>query len=98
MEGTYYAKVNTPRGIVDGKMILKQEGSKLSGTVQAMGMSTTFNNGYVNGNTCKFSGTIQTIIFNIRYEAIGVLEGNKLTLEIDTNKGKFKIEGFRDIS
>lgn len=98
MEGTYCAKVNTPRGIIDGKMILKQEGSKLSGTVQAMGMSTTFNNGYVNGNTCKFSGTIQTIIFNVRYEAIGILEGDKLTLEINTNKGNFKIEGFKERS
>lgn len=95
MEGTYYAKVNTPKGIIDGKMILKQEGNKLSGTVQAMGLSTTFNNGYVNGNTCKFSGTIQAMIFNIRYEAIGTLVGDELTLDIATNKGEFKIVGKR---
>ena len=95
MEGTYYSKINTPKGIIEGKMTLKQDGNRLSGKVEAMGMQTIFNNGIVNGNTCKFSGTIQTILFNIKYEAIGTLKGNELTLDVTTNKGKFKLTGTR---
>lgn len=95
MDGTYVTVVKTPIGEVKGKLSLVTTKTGLSGTIEAMGMKSSFSNGEVRGNECKFSGRIQTMMGNIEYSATGRINGNKITVTANTNMGNFEFHGNR---
>lgn len=92
---TYIANIPTPIGKVKGKLTLEQQGEKLSGKIEAMGMQSKFSNGSIKGKECIFSGIIHTLVGAITYQATGKLEGDRIVIKAKTNKGEFTLEGKR---
>lgn len=63
--------------------------------MEMMGSKSYFNGGKVEGNKCIFSGEFNTPMGNISYNILGIVEGDKLNIFAETNKGRFKLEGRR---
>ena len=91
MDGIYEGKIAIPNGNVDGRIILKTEGRKLTGYIETMGTRSYFHDGFVNGNMCEFSGVINYFMVKIIYKVQAKLENTKLFADVITNKGNFKI-------
>lgn len=93
MDGTYLSTIKTPLGTKQGRLILVTNDNKLSGSIEAMGMRSTFTNGTIDGNTCKFSGAFKSFMSYISYEATGTVIEDEMKLVANTNKGKFEFVG-----
>lgn len=95
LEGKYKLKVSTPIGDITGILEMKMEKEELCGTLEVMGAKSQFRGGKVEENKCAFSGNFNTPIGNIDYNILGIVEGNRLDIYAQTNKGRFKLEGTR---
>ncbi len=95
IEGKYLIKFNTPMGQISGNLELKVQNESLSGTLEIMGGKNNFYGGKVEGNKCIFSGEFNTPIGNIKYDILGIVDEEKLSIYAETNKGRFKLEGTR---
>lgn len=93
MDGIYEIKVNTPMGLMSGKIYLKQTGNSINGTLEIMGMKNNLTGGRVQGNRCCFSGEFKNNALNIKYDIAAELEGNTLNIYAKTNMGEFKLQG-----
>ncbi|MFR5190599.1 MAG: hypothetical protein ACLTEH_05110 [Clostridia bacterium] len=93
MDGIYETTINTPMGLISGKVTLKANGNILNGVIETMGMKNALTGGKVNGNTCSFSGTMQNNMLNITYDIKGELKGNILYIHAKTNMGEFQLQG-----
>ncbi len=93
MDGIYEIKVNTPMGMLNGKVYLKQNGNSISGVVEIMGMKNNLTGGKVQGNKCCFSGEFKNNMLNLKYDVAGELVGNILNIYAKTNMGEFKLQG-----
>jgi len=89
----YSIKMGTPMGELNGMFLVQINGGNLSGEIQAMGINSSFSNGKINNGNCEFSGVIRTMIGNITYKAQGVIKDDKVSLNINSNKGIFRING-----
>lgn len=96
MDGIYITQVNTPMGVIDGKIALKTVGQKVEGNLQLMGMNGNFQGIKKGENICEFSGKLNTILGSIQYNVIGELIGEDLKITATTNKGEFKLIGKRN--
>ena len=95
LEGTYALNLNTPMGNIPCKVGLWMERGNLSGSIEMMGSKNYFKGGKVEDNKCVFSGDFNTPMGNINYNILGIVEGDRLTVFAETNKGRFKLEGTR---
>ena len=95
VDGCYRLAIQTPMGPIDGKVTLKSNGNNLMGTLECMGMKNSFNNGTVNGNQCSFSGNFNTPMGEISYQVKGVVKGDILAVNVQSNKGSFQLQGKR---
>lgn len=93
--GKYKLKLNTPMGDITGNLELEMKGKELFGVLEVMGGKIQFANGKVEDNKFIFKGEFNTPMGIINYNILGILEGNKLDIYAQTNKGKFKIDGTR---
>ena len=93
MDGIYEIKVNTPMGIMGGKLYLKQSGNSITGTLEMMGKKSNLTEGRVQGNKCCFSGEFKNNAINIKYDIAAELEGKILNIYAKTNMGEFKLQG-----
>lgn len=90
---TYQITMETPMGTLKGTAQIQIDGNNLSGQIQAMGINSKFSDGYINHGNCKFQGMISMLFGKITYEAIGIIKDGKINLDINSNKGMFKIKG-----
>lgn len=95
MDGIYNIEINTPMGMINGKIALKTHGDKVEGNLQIMGMNGNFEGNKKTPNTCEFSGKLNTMLGIIQYQVIGKLIGERLEIQADTNKGKIELIGRR---
>jgi len=93
MDGIYEIKINTPMGLMSGKLYLKQSSNSISGTLEMMGMKNSLTGGRVQGNKCCFSGEFKNNALNIKYDIAAELEGKTLNIYAKTNMGEFKLQG-----
>lgn len=93
--GKYKLKLNTPMGDITGNLELEMKNKELFGVLEVMGGKIQFTNGKVEDNKFIFKGEFNTPMGMISYNILGILEGNKLDIYAQTNKGKFKIDGTR---
>lgn len=93
MDGIYEIKLNTPMGLMNGKVYLKQNGNSITGVVEMMGMKNNLTEGRVQGNRCCFSGEFKNNVLNLKYDIAAELEGKTLNIYAKTNMGEFKIQG-----
>ena len=95
IEGKYNLKMETPMGEIKGDLELKIVNSKLNGIIEIMGNKNTFSGGSIEDNKFAFSGEFKTMLGNITYEILGIVQGDIINIYADTNKGKFRIDGER---
>ena len=93
MDGIYEISMNTPMGIMQGRVELKTNNDNITGILDIMGMKNDLGNGKVKGNQCYFKGSIKNNALNINYEIMGELQGNILNIYAKTNMGEFKLQG-----
>ncbi len=95
MEGKYILKLSTPMGEIKGNLALYMQRYELCGTLEFMGNKSYIKGGKVQDNKCIFSGNLNTPMGNITYNVLGILNNTKLDIYVETNKGKFKIDGVK---
>ncbi|WP_346916980.1 hypothetical protein [Clostridium sp.] len=95
MEGKYYISMQTPMGLEKGTIEFIVSGDRLSGSLKAKGVTSTFYGGTVNGNEFEFSGEFKKFITKIAYTAKGKIEGNNLTAIVHSKFGNFTVKGIR---
>ena len=92
-QGEYQAYADTPMGRLNGKLVLQNQNGSLSGSLDAMGMRTEFQNGRIQGNQCQFEGAVKTPFGKFAYSVTGKATGNQVILEVKSEKGTFQIIG-----
>lgn len=95
MNGTFHITLRTPFGLEKGILTFVDENGKLSGSIRAMGSTSLFKDGKMNGNSFEFSGILNASLFNFSYTAKGVVNGDTIQAVATTNSGTFQIHGTR---
>ena len=95
MDGIYELNIKTPMGNIESKVKLVTNGNSLSGYIEAMGKRNEFSGGKVNGNNFTISGAINASIATIKYDIQGIVQGNILIINANTNMGNIKLQGKR---
>ena len=93
MDGLYEMNIKTPMGNINSKVKLMTNGNDLSGYIEAMGKRNEFSGGKVNGNNFTISGSLNASIAIIKYDIQGMVQGNILNINANTNMGSFKLQG-----
>lgn len=93
LDGKYNVSLNTPLGNINGSITLISNGNNVQGIIETMGMKNNFNGTKISNNVCKFTGSLNTPIGNITYNAMCSVFNNILTLEATTPQGNFQIKG-----
>lgn len=93
MDGIYEMNIKTPMGNITSKVKLITNGNNLSGYIEAMGKRNEFSGGKVSGNNFIISGNINASIATIKYDIQGMVQGNILNINANTNMGSFKLQG-----
>lgn len=93
MNGTYDATLQTPIGPQSGDITFIDRNGILSGSIRAMGGTSYFENGKVNGNAFEFSGVLSAGFLHFRYTVKGTAEGNSFTGTAITDSGAYPIRG-----
>ena len=93
LDGKYNVSLNTPLGAINGTITLICNGNNVQGIIETMGMKNSFNGSKIYNDKCKFTGSLNTPIGNITYNATCSISNDVLTLEASTPQGNFKITG-----
>ena len=96
IDGTYKIKVDVPFGRKDGTVILRTDGDVVTADIDAPVVGKQHVEGHAEGDTftAQGSGKIK-LMGKIDYSLKGKVSGDKLSIDIDSNKGEFKLEGVR---
>lgn len=94
MNGTYNLTLQTQMGIQNGTLVMFAAGNKFRGTLELMGMKQEIS-GTVKGNSFEFSLETRKMLMKIKITFRGIIDGDKLTGEADTNFGKISVSGVR---
>jgi len=79
IDGTYKVTVKTPLGPQQGQLVLKTDGTSLSGVLQNPKGENAFEGGTVEGNTVCFVTRIRTPMGRLKAEITGEIAGNSFT-------------------
>ena len=96
IDGTYKIKVDTPFGRKDGTVILRTEGDAVHADIDAPVVGKRHMEGRTEGDTftARGSGKIK-LVGKIDFTLRGEVSGDDLHVNIESNKGEFKLEGTR---
>lgn len=95
MSGTYNVTLLTPIGPQSGSITFIEQNGILSGSIRAMGGTSYFENGKVEGNTFEFSGVLNVAFLHFKYNVKGKTEGNALSGTATTDSGTFQMRGIK---
>ena len=70
LDGKYNVSLNTPLGNINGSITLISNGNNVQGIIETMGMKNNFNGTKISNDMCKFTGSLNTPIGNITYNAM----------------------------
>jgi hypothetical protein len=93
MSGTYKVTLSTPFGPRSGLLQLIDDNGSLHGSIRAMGFTSPFSGGTVNGGNFEFSGVLNAGFGRIPYKASGTVTGSALTATAATKFGNLRISG-----
>jgi hypothetical protein len=93
-DGTWKVTLNTPMGAQEGTLVLKEEGSALSGTMDGPQGSVAIEEGKVDGNAVSWAITAAQMNMKIMFSA--TIDGDKIagSAELGTF-GTAQFEGAR---
>ncbi|MFT9056435.1 MAG: hypothetical protein ABF449_07395 [Ethanoligenens sp.] len=95
MNGTFNVTLNTPIGLQRGTITFTDQNGVLSGSINAMGNTSYFDNGKADGNAFVFSGVLNTGLFKFKYTAKGTVVGDALQAVATSNSMTFQMKGTR---
>lgn len=96
IDGTYQAKVETPIGVKQGTLTLREQNGALTGVLHVLGGDTAIQNGKLEGDSVSFSGTLQVPFLGaLPYSFTGVYAGDAISGTAHTKMGEIAIEGSR---
>lgn len=89
---SYKVVITSPVGDIDGTVTLNIDGTKLSGSLTAMGKSGEFENGTVNADgSFECSGILESPMGKMQYTLTGTLSEGKVNAVAKTKMGELKI-------
>lgn len=96
IDGTYKINVDVPFGRKDGTIVLRTEGDAVIADINAPVVGEQHVEGHAEGDkfTAQGSGKIK-LVGKVDYSLEGEVTGDKLLMQIKTNKGDLEIEGVR---
>ncbi len=96
IDGTYKIGVDVLFGHKEGTVTLRSEGDKAIADLDAPIIGKRHVEGKLEGDsfTMRGSGKIK-LVGEVEFTLKGVVEGDNLHINIDSNKGEFKFEGVR---
>ncbi|MDO4533772.1 MAG: hypothetical protein Q4C36_08635 [Coriobacteriia bacterium] len=96
IDGTYKIEVDVPFGRKTGTVTLRTEGDTAIADIDAPIVGKQHLKGRAEGDTftAKGSGKIK-FVGQIDYTLNGEVSGNDLVINIQSNKGEFKLRGIR---
>ncbi len=96
VDGTYNIAIDTPMGSRPGKLLLKTDGSSLSGTYTAEGSENTLKDGTVSGEDFTFSTQVSTPMGQIILVIKGTVSGDSISGQVQAGDfGSFPFKGNR---
>lgn len=97
VDGTYEIEISTPMGAQKGKLIIKTEGDKASGSMENSMMGTQeFSGGTVNGDEVSWTMEVNSPFGNMTLEHKTKVSGDDITGEVKAgNFGTFPLTGKR---
>lgn len=93
MNDTYKIYANTPMGMIKGLLKLETVNNELTGNISFDGKSFDFKNGRYDKNKFSFNGVFKIYFKKINYSANGEINGDDISIFINTSIGNFKIDG-----
>ena len=96
IDGTYKITVDVPFGRKDGTIVLRTQGDTVFADIDAPVVGKQSVQGRASGDTFTAQGSGKiAFVGNIGYTLQGEVAGDKLYVDIRSNKGNFKLEGVR---
>ena len=96
IDGTYKLEIELLLSRKECELTLRTEGDTVFAEIDIPLIGKKEATGHVEGDTFTADGSIKLkLIGDIDYELKGEVVDDKLILDIDTNKGKFLLEGER---
>jgi aerobic carbon-monoxide dehydrogenase large subunit len=93
VDGTYSIEINTPMGKQQGKLILKEDGHKLTGRVEASLGEKDFT-GTVNGNNIAWNMEFSSPMGKMKLDFTGTISGKAISGEVKAGSfGTSKFSG-----
>lgn len=93
MEGRYNIVIEAPRRKEPGTVIFMVKGNILRGTVTAMGITSRFSDGKIDGDEFEFSGEVKLLMKKTPYVVRGRVDGDVLTAVAYSKFGTFDVRG-----
>ena len=96
IDGTYKIKVDVPLGRKEGTIVLRTEGGTVFADIDAPMIGKQHVEGLAEGDTSSAQGSGKIkLVGKIDYALKGEVKGDNIHLDIQSNKGEFKIDGVR---
>ena len=96
IDGKYSFEVDVPFGRKEGTIVLRTEGDAAFADIDAPVIGKNHMEGQVDGDTFTAQGSSKIkFMGNVKFTAVGVVSGDNLLIDIQSNKGDFTIKGVR---
>ena len=95
IDGKYSIMMQTPMGPVRGMLILKTDGNRLSGVLEALGGRHAFSGGTAQGEACAFSSEFQTPLGRLQVSVKGTIHDDVFRATARTQMGVITAMGRR---
>ncbi len=96
IDGTYRMEIDSPLGHKRGTVTMRTEGNVVYADIDAPIIGKVTSQGHVDGDNVSGEGMFKLGLFGkVSYKLQGRVEGDKLHITINTNKGTITAEGTR---
>lgn len=95
MESVYRIFMKTEMGKKEGTLVLRENGTMLSGTLDIMRSKNPLQGEKTGDSEGFFTGIIRTLMNELKYVITYTIKNNIFSGEAKTERGIFKIEGYK---
>ena len=89
----YRIAMHTPLGKKSGRMMVFFDGNNINGEMELLQQKVPFNGNIREDGRCEIFGCLKTLMTKLRYKAVGEVTQDRLSLDLDGEHAKLKIQG-----
>lgn len=93
INGTYQVVLHTTMGKKNGSLNVQAKGETIGGTLSIMNYENLIDEGRFDGNHCILKGLLNTLMGEVSYTIVCVIEGDILNGTVKTSKGDMRLTG-----